>query len=80
MGMSNEGTDYRTPGQLIEALLAERGWTKRTLAIVLGVDETTVAKWTSDRQAVNANIAVLLEEAFDVPQNAFSNCSEPSTS
>ncbi|HEX4694832.1 ImmA/IrrE family metallo-endopeptidase [Sphingomonas sp.] len=69
--MTIDTTECRTPGQLIEALLAERGWTKRTLAIVLAVDETTVAKWTSDRQPVNANIAVLLEEAFDVPAERF---------
>lgn len=69
--MTIDATDHRTPGQLIEALLADRGWTKRTLAIVLAVDETTVAKWTSDRQPVNANIAVLLEEAFDVPAERF---------
>ena len=69
--MAHETDDYRTPGQLIEALLADRGWTKRTLGIVLGVDETTVAKWTSDRQPVNATIAVLLEEAFDVRAEQF---------
>ena len=35
---------YRTPGQLIAALLEERGWSKRVLAVVLGVDETVVNK------------------------------------
>ena len=34
----------RTPGQLLTALLKERGWTKRTLAIVLGIDEATVTR------------------------------------
>ena len=69
--MTIDTKDYRTPGQLIEALLVARGWTKRTLAIVLSVDETTVAKWTADKQPVNANIAVLLEEAFEVPAELF---------
>ena len=35
--MTAESTDFRTPGQFILALLSERGWTQRTLAIVLGV-------------------------------------------
>lgn len=64
-------TDLKTPGQLIEALLAQRGWTKRTLAAVLGVDEATVNRWISDKQAVNAAIALSLEEVLDVPAERF---------
>lgn len=63
--------DIRTPGQLIEALLNERGWNKRTLAVVLGVDEATVNRWISDKQAVNANIAISLEEVLEAPAERF---------
>ena len=62
---------FKTPGQLIEALLAERGWTKRTLAVVVGADETTVNRWISDKQSVNASIALTLEEVFDVAAEKF---------
>jgi HTH-type transcriptional regulator/antitoxin HigA len=63
--------EYRTPGQLIEALLEERGWTKRTLAIVLGKGESTINKIVSGKQAVDAEIAILLEEVFHVPASRF---------
>jgi HTH-type transcriptional regulator / antitoxin HigA len=62
---------FKTPGQLIEALLVERGWTKRTLAVVVGADETTVNRWISDKQSVNASIALTLEEVFDVAAEKF---------
>jgi HTH-type transcriptional regulator / antitoxin HigA len=69
--MTVDAQDFRTPGQLIEALLAERGWTKRTLAIVLDVDESNVARLASDKQAVSASAAIALEEVFGVPAERF---------
>lgn len=69
--MDINSEEIRTPGQLIEALLNARGWNKRTLAVVLGVDEATVNRWISDKQAVNANIAVSLEEVLDAPAERF---------
>lgn len=62
---------FRTPGQLILALLEERGWTKRTLALVLGVSEATITRITSDRQGVDARLAITLEELFGVPADRF---------
>ncbi|HEX7857776.1 MAG TPA: HigA family addiction module antitoxin [Sphingobium sp.] len=69
--MEHNSPDYKTPGQLIEGLLAALGWSKRTLAVVLGVDETTVNRWTSDKQAINAAIALSLEEVLDTPAERF---------
>ena len=63
--------NYRTPGQLIEALLDERGWTKRTLAVVLNIDESKINRLTSDRQPVSAEMAVLFEEAFGLDAQVF---------
>ena len=63
--------DYKTPGQLIAALLTERGWTQRVLAIVLGMDETGVNKMVSDKRSVDANLALVLEEVFHVPAERF---------
>lgn len=35
--MALENSDFRTPWQLLAALLDGRGWSRRTLAIVLGM-------------------------------------------
>lgn len=58
--------DPRTPGQLLSSLLKERGWTKRTLAIVLGIDEATVTRLVSDKRAMSADMALQLEDVFGV--------------
>jgi HTH-type transcriptional regulator/antitoxin HigA len=63
--------DHRTPGELIAALLTERGWTQRVLAIVLGMDETGVNKMVSDKRDVDASVALALEEVFHVPASKF---------
>lgn len=54
--------DYRTPGQLIESLLNERGWSKRVLATVLEADETGINKLISAKKALTAELAISLEE------------------
>ena len=59
--------EFRTPGQLIEALLMERGWTQRVLAVVLELSESTLNKLISGKQALTAEIAINLEEVFGVP-------------
>lgn len=63
--------DYRTPGQLIEALIAERGWNNRVLATVLEVDETGISKLISAKKAVTPELAISLEEVFRVPADVF---------
>jgi HTH-type transcriptional regulator/antitoxin HigA len=67
----NSDQHFRTPGQLVKQLLDERGWSKRVLAIVLGVDESIVNKIVSDRRAVNAETALSLGEAFGVAPERF---------
>jgi HTH-type transcriptional regulator/antitoxin HigA len=63
--------EFRTPGQLIQALLDSRGWTQRILAIVLRVDETVVSKIIAGRRTVDASMALLLFEVFNVPAERF---------
>lgn len=63
--------EHRTPGQLIEGLLAERGWSQRTLAVVLGKGETSVNKMVAGKQPVDAETAVMLEEVFGTPADRF---------
>ncbi len=62
---------HRTPGQLISALLAYRGWSQRTMAIVLGMDETGINRLVSDKRPVDAALAIVLEELFEVPAEKF---------
>ncbi|HFF6202208.1 HigA family addiction module antitoxin [Stenotrophomonas sp. 22692] len=61
----------RTPGQLVTALLKEKGWTKRTLAIVLAVDESVITRIAADKKPITADLALGLEELFHVPAERF---------
>ena len=63
--------NYRTPGQLIEFLLTERGWTQRTLGVVLAKSDTTINRLISGKAAVDAETAVMLEEVFSIPADRF---------
>lgn len=63
--------DFRTPGQYIEALLEARGWNKRLLAVILGIDETVVNKIISGKRRLDAEIALQLAELFEVPVDRF---------
>lgn len=63
--------NYRTPGQLIETLLNERGWTQRLLAVILNVGETGINKIISGKQPVDAQMAIALSEVFGIPAEDF---------
>jgi HTH-type transcriptional regulator/antitoxin HigA len=63
--------EHKTPGQLIAALLSERGWTQRVLALVLHMDETGINKLIADKRSIDANLALILEEVFQVPADQF---------
>ncbi len=69
--MSPESEDFRTPGQLIEALLKERSWSQRLLAVVLDIDETGVNRIVANKRPIDASLAVSLEELFGVPAERF---------
>lgn len=69
--MDDNAEDYKTPGQLIEALLAERGWTNRVLSVVLDTEETGVSKLITDKKTVTPQIAIALEEVFGVEAERF---------
>jgi HTH-type transcriptional regulator/antitoxin HigA len=63
--------EYSTPGQLIAALLEERGWTQRTLAIVLEKDESTINKIVAGKGTVTTETALALEDVFGVEAERF---------
>lgn len=63
--------DYRTPGQLIEALLEERGWDRQVLAVLLGIERSGVSKLLSGMKRVDAQTALALGEVFGEPPERF---------
>lgn len=63
--------NYRTPGQLIEALLEERGWTQRILAVIIGEYETGINKIIAGKKPVTAKMALLLGEVFNIRAEKF---------
>jgi HTH-type transcriptional regulator/antitoxin HigA len=63
--------EHTTPGQLISDLLDQRGWTKRTLAVVLEKDESTVSKIITGKNAVTTETALALEDVFGVGAERF---------
>ena len=71
MPNSLDFSHFKTPGQLIEKLLSDRGWTQRVLAIVLGMDETGVNKVVSGKRAVTAEMALSLGDVFGIEAERF---------
>jgi HTH-type transcriptional regulator/antitoxin HigA len=69
--MSKVEDDFKTPGQLIQALLQERGWSNRILAVVLEAEETGISKLITDKKSVTPEIAISLEEVFGVKAERF---------
>jgi HTH-type transcriptional regulator / antitoxin HigA len=63
--------NYRTPGQLIEALMAERNWNQKFLAIISGIDQSVISRIITNKKAVDAEIALRLNETFNVPAEDF---------
>lgn len=68
--MEND-TNPRIPGQLIEQLLAERDWSQRVLAIIIGVGETSINKLIAGKRPLDARMALTLADVFDVPADRF---------
>lgn len=69
--MAVESKEFQTPGQFIAALLAERNWSQKTLAIVFGVGESVVNRFVSGKTPIDAELALVLEEVFGVPATEF---------
>ena len=57
---------HKTPGHLIEAALQVRDWTKKTLAIVVDLDEAALNRIISAQRAITADIALAMEEVLGI--------------
>jgi HTH-type transcriptional regulator/antitoxin HigA len=64
-------SQYAMPGQLIMELLDARGWTQRTLAVVLDKDESTINKIIAGKGSVTTETALALEDIFGVSAERF---------
>jgi HTH-type transcriptional regulator/antitoxin HigA len=71
--MPLEIDDFRTPGHLLEALIKERGWSQRLLAVLLEMDETGLNRIVANKRPIDAQLALNLEELFAVPAEQFLN-------
>ena len=60
-----------SPGQFLEELLSQRGWTQRVLAAVVGIEETGISKLITNKRPITAEIALALENAFRMPAEQF---------
>ncbi|WP_291521455.1 HigA family addiction module antitoxin [Acidithiobacillus sp.] len=69
--MDENAEEYRIPGQLIKALLMERGWSNRVLAAVIDIEETGISKLVSGKKSVTPEIAIALEEVFGIEADKF---------
>jgi HTH-type transcriptional regulator / antitoxin HigA len=59
-----KNNDFRTPGQLIKALLDERGWTQEVLAAILGMYATSLSDYMTGKRPVSAEMAIALNDIF----------------
>ena len=62
---------FKTPGQLIKALMDERDWTQRLLAIILDMDVTAVQRIIAGLRPVTGEMALKLGELFEHPAEDF---------
>ncbi len=63
--------EINTPGQLIQALLDEKGWSQAVLAIVLGQERSVINRLILNKKSIDAEMALKLEGAFNVAAEQF---------
>jgi len=62
--------ECRTPSQLIQAHLQERGWTQRVLALILDVNEQVVSRILNGSKSIDAELALKLKTILGIdPQH-----------
>jgi len=59
-------SECRTPAQLIDMHLRERGWTQRVLSLVLGVNEQIVSRILNGAKPIDAELALTLEAVLGI--------------
>lgn len=69
--MPSDSDSFKTPGQLIEWLLDDRGWTKNALSLGIGMDEAALNRIISGKRPLTAELALALEDVLDTPADQF---------
>ncbi len=69
--MEVDYSSCKTPGQLILALLRAKGWTQKTLAMVLDEHVAGLNRLITGQKAIDAGTALALEELFGVDADKF---------
>lgn len=69
--MHSQTSQFDSPGQYIDWLLTQRGWTQRILATVMGVEESGISKLITNKRAVTAELAIALEAVLNVSAERF---------
>lgn len=69
--MSINIEQFRSPGQLLHSLLEDKGWNGRVLSGILKIDESGVNRLLQDKKSVNAELAIVLEDIFEIPAEHF---------
>lgn len=64
--MENDILHYRSPGQALSQLLADKGWTGRVLAGILQIDESGVNRLLQDKKPITPELALTLEDLFQI--------------
>jgi len=65
--MDFKAGDYQTAGQVLSAALRDKGWTKRVLAAVVGLDPSTLGRVLNGTKALDAPLAIAFSEVFGIP-------------
>lgn len=66
-----DASQFKAPGQLIQALLDERDWSQRVLAVVLNASETGINKIITGKQPLTAEMALSLAVIFNIRAETF---------
>lgn len=69
-GVSNN-INFESPGEYLDGLLSQRGWTQRVLATVVSIEETAISKLIKNKRPITAELALALESAFSIPAERF---------
>jgi len=69
--MAVDADEFRTPGHLIRSLLKSRGWSQRTLAVILDIGEASITRLIAGTRPVDAELAIVLEDVLGAPAEQF---------
>lgn len=61
----------RMPGEWLQELLEDRGWTQKVLESITGLDQSSISKIIGGKRAIDARLAVIFGQVFGVEPERF---------